>query len=1183
MNYLWNTSHRRIVILIMMMTVIAGVSLAQDGATVQEVNACLPVDVVLVIDQSESMLTSDNRNLRIDAAQSLIDALFIHAAIDCENLVTHRIAAVGFNNENTILLPPQEIFVADASDETWETRMNTMKTQLVDSTRNSITGRTAVGRALLGDNASAQTILEGWQRVDIGDASIRQSAIILVTDGTPCNPNANCGSDWVRQFFYADRSQIYNPNNYIQDGFDTQDGLISAMDQLDEDVQVNVFLFSDDANTDNYGGTGEAWQQITSTRNGRYLSPDDIQEISDITAGVGDILIDILSLQVTTLECNVPFYLEPYISATTVISSIRPNVDANIRIEGPDGDINDEASNVEYLRLETIERYIITAPTPGEWVIRGDPSLCDQIDPRLQTTTVEVATEPFPDNVLVEIDEPYVIEDETLQKYARIRLNDRLREMPFSEFTENPLDVCGLVTHLETGTVINECLPFNSIPDVPGTWQSTALPAPLQGTYNIQISSTVASINPDTQGQRIDVFGGDGQAVIEGQYTTAPPEEVYFDIRIIDSFSRTADSYIMSVNNVGDGDRTSKPIEVIVQLVDSNDTPVNLLELFRPDQFGTNLDEVMTVTLNGVETATNSIEESSPLTFNAVADGSFVATLRDIDEVDPEGNYQLQIALSSDAQNNFNDQNYAIPENDPTIELSRLALEGVRFDVTTLETPTLLNTVDDDGVRLNNPIPIAIRIANQAGIPLSVDDIFAGTVNTTQLITAQLIANNQVVEEIQLIPATNNTQPEFTGIFRDDQSTTVDAEGIYEVRLFFNEDITLPADKQSDYLLLTTAVTPAEIALERIPRFGVNVLQAGINNLTDPDGTSFRLNELDVNLDNAPSQTSVHYTLYAQLTSPDGQSYTDEEIQEMVVSDVHDMLLATITRPGGEEQTFSMSYIGNNRFESRFRTADLDGTLYEEGTYTISYSINPDQFIADALSRYQITDRTDSVDIFLDEQEGVQLFLTNLGDQSRLDEQPLPASINLELYQTILQAAGLPLIPGDAVPQDVPFVFEIQDTSGEARGWDSLIPASDADAENEDDETEPTFSDVVQVRVIAEDDTEFLITDLQFEGTRITGTISNEASQGGSYTLEYSLDDTLLREDIQGFSSDTQTLPFVRNVDHFLRDPDFWIIVEIFMLFVIALLILRLMWLNIVNRMSGTVHVTWNRNMKNPT
>ena len=59
---------------------------------------CRPVDLVLLIDQSESMSTNDPNDLRLDAAKAVIQNLYYNAAIECEGIVTHRVSAIGFGD-----------------------------------------------------------------------------------------------------------------------------------------------------------------------------------------------------------------------------------------------------------------------------------------------------------------------------------------------------------------------------------------------------------------------------------------------------------------------------------------------------------------------------------------------------------------------------------------------------------------------------------------------------------------------------------------------------------------------------------------------------------------------------------------------------------------------------------------------------------------------------------------------------------------------------------------------------------------------------------------------------------------------------------------------------------------------------------------------------------------------------
>ncbi|MFT5196407.1 MAG: hypothetical protein ACI85U_003439, partial [Candidatus Promineifilaceae bacterium] len=185
----------------------------------QESADCNPTDIVILIDESGSMYTTNDKGgNRFAAARTIVDTLANHAIWLCaEDGIQHRIAVVGFGDrskrakvtdgtdnpylqdvsiyqESTLL--PESIGSVESTDhfKDWELQRSLIREQL-SANRFETLGATDHLSAF----KQARAILDEWQINPLG-TDVRRQAVFLLTDGSPCRLSHGCwdseSEDW---------------------------------------------------------------------------------------------------------------------------------------------------------------------------------------------------------------------------------------------------------------------------------------------------------------------------------------------------------------------------------------------------------------------------------------------------------------------------------------------------------------------------------------------------------------------------------------------------------------------------------------------------------------------------------------------------------------------------------------------------------------------------------------------------------------------------------------------------------------------------------------------------------------------------------------------------------------------------------------------------------------------------
>jgi len=632
--------------------------------------SCTPLDIIVLLDQSDSMATYDRNDLRIDAVGNLIDTLYENAALRCPG-VTHRIGVVSFGSsaQETLTLDRGAIYVENP-DSDWETPRNRLKSAI----QSQQLGATAFYEAF----QTAQNLFDTAAPLPGAGQKPRARAIIVATDGEPCTPaSTQCSmGSWLNQYFNGTSDDSWEGL-----GFEVQRGLRAGLNELlTANTAVHVLMFRENqAPTQEV--VNQSWSLITSEHRGTYFQPQQIVSLkqiavifADITSGLIGTTPNIIPITNVNGQCVGEFYLEPYISSTALINATRPD-NERIQIIDPNGNTLPSQnavmgpSRIRYNAGQSIERFIVFDPTPGRWTI-VDPTgeQCEVVTAAFETISLNIAATP-PPPIVPNIRPPYT-QPNNSNGVVQITLTDSIGNR-FEETRGYPLNICGRARYLNNARpdiqqIVNnlECISFQAQGN--GVWQSELLPAPAQGTYQLTLTATTAAANPDDVDGLIEIF----ETTLS--YTTAPPVALSLEIR-----APRMDAVIPLNNLSTTGEQGDLPFNVEVQFVNSSGQRQPVSEIF-PLGVG----QAVQARLHGIN-GTASPERTlflAPSALNAdVLTGEFATP---DGRPDPRGSFEIIFETTDEGLNAYNTDNYLLNETPASVTFTRRELAGIKLVTT---------------------------------------------------------------------------------------------------------------------------------------------------------------------------------------------------------------------------------------------------------------------------------------------------------------------------------------------------------------------------------------------------------------------------------------------------------------------------------------------------------------------
>jgi len=1161
-------------------------------------DSCTPLDTVVIIDQSNSMRTNDPQALRIDAVGNLIDILYENAALRCPG-VAHRIGVVGFGSEAEILLNFEEgvIRVEDADDD-WATARNALKSRVASDEL----GLTAFLPAFV----SAQALFDSVPPIESAGSSSRARAILLVTDGEPCTAVASnntlensvgyCQSpSYARHYFEANAG--FDNNNYLEEGFETPTGLRNALNGLvTASTSVNVLMFNNSRST--WQEVNEGWTRITGEHHGIYVAPDDnrLRSPRQIATILDDIISPLIGsvrnvIPVTEVDgqCVGPFYLEPYLSSTTILSATRP-ADENLRVQiiDPNGnripsqDTTFNNMNIRYNSGDAIERYILLNPPPGEWrVIDPTGQDCEEVDAKYEAIEVNIdltSAAPIVPNIVA----PYTRDDGA--STVRLSLTDSLGS-PFSGIPNYPLELSGRVQFLnntrpEVQGQLDALDNIQFIPaqNIPGVWESSPLPAPVQGNYQLTITAQAAAVNPTNATGTNEIF----ETTL--QYTTASPVALGFRIITPDTGSIIPSNTIDNTT----GAQTDLPFNVEVEFITQANQRQPIDTIFPDGVAGAMQAEMHGI--NGTRIQEHVITLSPSETNPNLLVGEFHTT----DGLpDPEGEYEIAISVTLAGQAGYNHENYVLSETPQTVQFERRELEGVRLNTLVPQNgqSLMLNTIVN-AAQVSEPIHVRTQLVNQNDQPLPASQVFSGDLG--QLVQASLFnPNGDFVQSIWLTPSASSSST-FEGDFPP-LTEGIGEPGMYTIDFTFGSDTIRPQYDVNEYTFLAPATQ--SVSFERLERRGIVPVALEVIDTVDMNNAAENPLRFPINsVDGEGQQTQNVIHVVAALADLDGVLLPDTELEALLIPNVTEVITAALVglTESNIRETQALTRQSNGTFEGSLRAnvAAID----PEGEYAVSFGINRAAFRQGGeLAQYELV-RDQTPPVYLDgyQQHGIRLLLNSMTGTNVTDNSEI---LRLPLYNTWWDAWNSTIAP-------VPFELVIADmASNETMRWETIIGSdvtpvlapTNAVVTLEPDATPEAvasgstsaalaIADVVNVTVQPLDSGNVVaITDLRQEelpnGIVIRGEIVGQAVDTAEYVLCYGIDNDnvnrVIYVNFSDISAAQRCVNFVRVIDSLLLNPDFWNVIKPVLL---GIAIVYAVWFYMLNfgrfSMSGKMAVT---------
>ena len=897
-------------------------AITSSGSLTQNIGNCQPLDIIFLIDQSDSMETTDPQHRRINAVNNIIRLLLEHAALRCVG-VQHRIGVINFGSSiDPVEFDGQPLQAIQFTGDTVGLKER-IDSAFINITRN-ISASEPLGqtRPWLAIEAGVQ-ILNDAPAVNDDGYNQRRKVLMMLSDGDPCNPTGSttesggCGDPtWINHYFAPSAiTRSYFPGNPSVHGFDTELGLNQAMQEtMPFNVRFDVLLFNSGSVRPQ---TIDGWQQLTTQYGGTLVKPDDIANTSLITARLSGLVNDLLFIEAQEVVCNSSFIVQPYTSSTLILSNVGENrgqiiiYDANdVLVQRIDG-ITFSQSRLNYVDLGSVERFLIINPAPGAWRIEGSESACANTELTFETIQPIAQWETTPSEVEIERSDPYFVESP--DHYLEFKLLDSFSQ-PFQSIVGYPLSVSvGISGPQGTEGILNGLkLTFEeqSINNRPGIWRSTTpLPAPMKGTYTLSIVGTA----PQIDAPNVELFR------LNTSYATKPPITVTMDV------VAPQEGATLPLNELISGQAVNLPFTISARFIDANGVPVSASRLF--DRVENPL--VATLTFPSPSTPSEDIYLLPSETDNTLLVGSFRQNATDATTpVDDEGEYQVKVSLNPDVLNTYNNENY-------TIDVAT-ALEIVRFQrrrLTGVKLVALSPTAESDDIPLNSidnttqtsqfiGVRMRVHLVDQDNNAIDPRELFTASDNA---IFVQLRRGAELITERTAMTLDGN---EYVIHIRQGEA---DPSGDYLAIFTIGDGVIAPSYDTDRFAFIDGNLT-TEVLFNRYELKGVLLKDASFNQLSD---NSLPLNEVD-------PRKPIPVEVKARLEDLNGIAYTDATTIFTNATDLNDLVVAQLYGPDNallEEKTMTWdAEIG--LFVATLRE-NIDGTIDKAGDYKVRFLLKP--------------------------------------------------------------------------------------------------------------------------------------------------------------------------------------------------------------------------------------------------
>ncbi len=623
---------------------------------------CVGVDLVVLIDESGSMLTNDPAHLRVNAARNAIASLGDNALYFCPG-VQHRIAVVGFWDERDgrpDTMPYIETAVISPTLDgdglvTWRGERQSLFDLLPERTDSP--GATDYLSAF----QTANAILQRWRTDALdGDSVPRRRGVILVADGGPCVYDLGCDVDsntMNTDAYMRDLARYLDPNgaNFPWRGEDNPDSVriwfvgfrdstaSAAYDYLNPESSIGrVVVPVWRQITQNHGGSFEVLEAGSGNANTRN---------NDVAVRMANILEVISKKPAIRVDCDEPFYIDPYTQRLNVqILKIGAeqgrepeDVEVTLQYTGPlapaslrRGEaISGQAVIEDYVADGPNERYVIANVQPGAWRVLVENGVCRRdVDVRILPLKARGRiVSPLASTAIPQYDvTPYYDSDNPAHLSYALEVNppagasgQPVEAQPLRIIPEFPLTVTGTIKS-PAGDVVT----LHMLREPDGSWKSSEpIPVPVPGQYRWEISA-VAPTGAQTGTVAIRTDSGD--------FTVTPVERFRFQLLS----PQPGDQ--LPLNAVGQGQVVATPVDVVAQLLNRDGDPL------RPEIIAALLKPSTNLFTATIRSDLGDIVQEAPMTYNSVRN-VFEASLRqpgDLQQgmLDPAGSYSVVAAIN---------------------------------------------------------------------------------------------------------------------------------------------------------------------------------------------------------------------------------------------------------------------------------------------------------------------------------------------------------------------------------------------------------------------------------------------------------------------------------------------------------------------------------------------------------
>ena len=489
----------------LLLALTAVVATAQEAADYQ---ACSPIDVVFLIDQSTSMSDAsgnDPTEQRKYAVQSAIDLMADIALDSCPGVI-HRVGVISYGSTAEVDLPLSEIgpFNAAEPDVAYSRR-----DQLKASVRATTLGQTNPSDAF----AQAIAMIDNAAPLNDGEQP-RKRAIIFVTDGIPCvdndlglcSPaypagqymvglqekiNAGFTFDTIalarEQCLQAVRDAQADPEAELP--FDERQRCLTEHPAGPESYDNSTFiwvLLMRDAGRPYPTSVYNIWQNIVNHYAGRLLDLSNNRQA--IPTAFRGILEQLTGVRAARLECG-NFAVNPYLKkAVFNFNKFEPSVKVTLSYTDISGNEHTLVDNThsggfdvtEHLVSGPNERYELAYPYPGLWSISSED--CNNLDAFYQPIEAAAQSVLMPPVVAQYDLPPFYNPDAPLHLEFQFIDAETRRVVPQADHSQFALDVTAEVI----GPDDTRTYTLDKVPNEELYRTSDPLPVSTPGNYTVK-------------------------------------------------------------------------------------------------------------------------------------------------------------------------------------------------------------------------------------------------------------------------------------------------------------------------------------------------------------------------------------------------------------------------------------------------------------------------------------------------------------------------------------------------------------------------------------------------------------------------------------------------------------------------------------------------------------------------